>query len=309
VTESRFEPEPVIPVGNGGLVRLRLDISYDGTDFAGWAPQPDQRTVADVIEVALATILRLERPARLVVAGRTDAGVHATGQVAHVDVPALVDAGVWAREAGQPGEPVDPALVARRLAGVLPEDVRVRRVSLAAPGFQARFAALGRRYAYRVGDGVPNPLRRRDTVSWPRPLDEAAMAASARALVGQHDFAAYCKPRPGATTIRTLHELSVRRDDESVIVIGAHADAFCHNQIRSMVGALLAVGEGRQSLDWPGTVLASGVRDPLVNVAPPHGLTLVGVDYPPDDELAARAELTRRRRSTLASTHADPRRA
>jgi tRNA pseudouridine38-40 synthase len=301
VTASHISNEPVVPAGDGGLVssprvRLRLDLSYDGTEFAGWAPQPGQRTVAQVVEDALATILRLEVPARLVVAGRTDAGVHAVGQVAHVDVPELVDAGVWARAAGEPGVPVDASVLARRLAGVLPADVRVREVSIAPAGFHARYAALGRRYAYRVTDGVPNPLRRGDTVAWPRPLDVNVMRRASHDLLGEQDFAAYCRPRPGATTIRTLHELDVRRDPDSVVVITAHADAFCHNQVRSMVGALLAVGDGRQSAGWPGEVLRRGVRDPLVNVAPARGLTMIAVDYPGDDELAARAQLTRQRR-------------
>jgi tRNA pseudouridine38-40 synthase len=293
--------EPAIPTGDGGLVssgtvRLRLDLSYDGTDFAGWAPQPDERTVAQVVENALTTILRLDQPARLVVAGRTDAGVHAVGQVAHVDVPAFVDAGVWARAEGEPAKAIDVAVVARRLAGVLPDDVRVREVAIAPEGFHARFAALGRHYAYRVTDRVPNPLRRHDTAPWPRALDADAMHLAAQTLVGEHDFAAYCKPRSGATTIRTLHELDVTRDAESIVVIAAHADAFCHNQVRSMVGALLAVGDGRQSVEWPGQILGAAVRDPLVNVAPALGLTMIAVDYPGDDELAARAALTRRRR-------------
>jgi len=259
---------------------LRLDLSYDGTDFAGWARQPEFRTVAKVVEEALTTVLRLDAPPAMVVAGRTDSGVHATGQTAHVDVPG----------------PVDVAVVARRLAGVFPDDVNLRSIAVAAPGFHARFSALGRHYRYRVNDGVPNPLRRRDTVSWPRPLDIEAMRQASQDLVGKHDFAAYCKPRDGATTIRVLHQLDVDRDADSIVVLTVYADAFCHRQVRSMVGALLAVGEGRRPATWPAEILAKGVRDSLVNVAPALGLTLVAVDYPPDDELQARAELTRQRR-------------
>jgi tRNA pseudouridine38-40 synthase len=259
---------------------LRLDLSYDGTDFAGWAPQPEFRTVAKVVEDALTTVLRLEQPPQLTVAGRTDAGVHATGQVAHVDVPG----------------PVDVEVVARRLAGVFPDDVTLRALTVAADGFHARFSALGRHYRYRVDDGTPDPLRRRDTVAWPRPLDIEKMRSAAHGLVGKHDFAAYCKPRDGATTIRVLRQLDVDRDADSIVVLSVHADAFCHHQVRSMVGALLAVGEGRRPVEWPAEVLAQGVRDSLVNVAPAKGLMLVAVDYPSDAELHARAEQTRQRR-------------
>jgi tRNA pseudouridine38-40 synthase len=276
--------EPASPTGDSGLVsptlRLRLDVSYDGTEFSGWARQPQLRTVAQVVEDALATVLRLDDPPALTVAGRTDAGVHAIGQVAHVDVASSIDT----------------AVVARRLSGVLPDDVRLRALQIAPAGFHARFAALGRHYLYRVADGFSNPLRRRDTVNWSRPLDVDAMNTAARGLLGEHDFAAYCRPREGSTTIRTLRELGVTRDAEGVVLIAAHADAFCHNQVRSMVGALLAVGEGRRLTAWPAEVLRAGVRDSLVNVAPPHGLTLIAVDYPPDDELAARASQTRQRR-------------
>jgi tRNA pseudouridine38-40 synthase len=261
--------------------RLRLDLSYDGTEFSGWARQPDRRTVQGVVEDALTTVLRLDAPAALTVAGRTDAGVHASAQVAHVDVP---------------DDPDDLDALARRLNRLLPDDVRVHRLSLAPPAFDARFAAVGRRYAYRLTDSTPDPLRRRDTVAWSRRLDTDAMQHAAQGLVGEHDFAAYCRPREGATTIRTLHELTVSRDKHTV-TITVYADAFCHNQVRSMVGALLAVGEGRRPVDWPAAVLAAGERDSAVTVAPPHGLTLIGVDYPPDAELARRVEVARRRRT------------
>jgi tRNA pseudouridine38-40 synthase len=260
--------------------RLRLDLSYDGTEFSGWARQPGRRTVQGVVEDALTTVLRLVDPASLTVAGRTDAGVHASAQVAHLDVP---------------DDPADLGACVRRLNGVLPDDVRVRRLSIAPAGFDARFAAVGRRYAYRVTDATPDPLRRRDTVAWPRPLDASAMQRAAQGLVGERDFAAYCRPREGVTTIRTLRELDVMRTEDTV-TITAHGDAFCHNQVRSMVGALLAVGDSRRPVDWPAAVLAAGERDSAVTVAPPHGLALIGVDYPPDPELVARAAQTRQRR-------------
>jgi tRNA pseudouridine38-40 synthase len=280
VTATSDVDEPASPSGDGGLVRLRLDISYDGTEFSGWARQPGRRTVQETLETAIATVLRLEHPPSLTVAGRTDAGVHATGQVAHVDLEAAVD----------------PDLLRRRLGRMLPADVAVAEVRIAAPGFDARFAATGRHYRYRVADRTVEPLRRRDTVSWKKPLDEAAMHTAAQGLVGEHDFAAYCRPREGATTRRTLRALDVTRDVDDVVLIAAHADAFCHNQVRAMVGALLAVGDGRKPVTWPADVLRAGVRDSAVNVAPPNGLTLVAVDYPADDQLDAQARRSRNRR-------------
>jgi len=270
-----YDDEPADPTRVGGLCRVRLDLAYDGTDFSGWARQPGRRTVEQVLADALARVCRLSEPPALVVAGRTDAGVHATGQVAHVDLPATVETD----------------RLAARLNGVLAPDVTVRPVAVAPAGFDARFSATGRSYRYRVTDAVADPLRRRDTLAWRRPLDAAAMDQAAQGLVGEHDFAAYCRRREGATTIRTLRRLRATRED--VIVITAEADAFCHNQVRSMVGALLAVGDGRRPVDWPARVLAAGVRDSGVRVAPPHGLTLVRVDYPPDDQLAQRAKQAR----------------
>lgn len=263
-----------------GGVRLRVDLAYDGTDFAGWARQPGRRTVEQTVADAFATVLRLAEPPSLTVAGRTDAGVHARGQVAHIDL----------------GGEVDPQLLQRRLAGVLPADVVVRGVSVAPSGFDARFAALRRTYGYRITDTAPDPLRRRDTLAWPRPLDAEAMHAAAQALVGEHDFAAYCKPRAGASTVRRVLSFDVERDGAGVVVAQVSADAFCHNQVRAMIGALLAVGEGRRPRDWPGQVLAARVRDSAVQVAAPHGLTLLAVDYPPDQELAARVVQARARR-------------
>jgi len=277
--------EPAVPLaGDGGLVRLRLDLAYDGTDFAGWAVQPGQRTVQAEVEAALATVLRLPA-ARVTCAGRTDAGVHARGQVAHVDLPT----GAWDG---------DERALGRRLAGVLPGDVAVRAVRLAPDGFDARFSPLWRRYAYRISEHPygPDPLRRRDVLAHGRPLDLDAMAAAARTLLGEHDFAAYCRRREGATTVRTLLELTWQRD-EGLLVATLMADAFCHNMVRALVGASLAVGEGRRPVPWPAEVLAGGVRRPDVAVAPPHGLTLEEVHYPEDAELSDRAAATRRRRA------------
>ncbi|MFE9255045.1 tRNA pseudouridine(38-40) synthase TruA [Streptomyces sp. NPDC006879] len=273
-----------------GSVRVRLDLSYDGKDFSGWAKQTARRTVQGELESALQTVMRLPDPVDLTVAGRTDAGVHARGQVAHLDLPEEV----WA-------EHHDKLL--RRLAGRLPHDVRVWRVAQAPAGFNARFSAIWRRYAYRVGDhkGGVDPLRRGHVLWHDWPLDVTAMNEASRALLGEHDFAAYCKKREGATTIRTLQRLSWERGADGVITATVRADAFCHNMVRSLVGALLYVGDGHRPVDWPGKVLAAGVRDSAVHVVRPHGLTLEEVGYPADDQLAARNREARNLR-TLPGT-------
>jgi tRNA pseudouridine38-40 synthase len=266
-------------------VRLRLDLAYDGSGFSGWARQPGRRTVQEVVETALGLLLHLADPPALTVAGRTDAGVHARGQVAHADVPA---AG-WASAA---------PVALRGLAGLLPPDVRGRSVSVAPDGFDARFSALWRRYSYRICDdpGSADPLRRGDTLWYPRELDVGRMNEAARALVGEHDFAAFCRRREGASTIRNLISLDWARQPSGELVAEVLADAFCHNMVRALVGALLAVGDGRRPTEWPGLVLAAGVRDPAVHVVPPHALCLEEVRYPADSELSNRAAATRRRR-------------
>lgn len=261
-------------------MRLRIDLAYDGGDFHGWAAQPGLRTVQGELEAALATVLRLSNVST-VCAGRTDTGVHARGQVVHLDVDAVADPEV--------------ALLARRLNGVLDRDVRVRRVVTAANGFDARFSPLWRRYAYRICDGVPDPLSRGHVLAWPRQLDVPAMNEAGGHLLGLHDFASFCKRREGATTVRTLLDLGWVRDGD-LLTGTVRADAFCHHMVRSLVGALLAVGEGRRPVAWPGEALAAGVRDPAVTVVPPHGLTLEEVGYPPDAELATRADEARTRR-------------
>ncbi|GGT24735.1 tRNA pseudouridine(38-40) synthase TruA [Nonomuraea spiralis] len=283
------------------MVRLRLDLAYDGTDFSGWARQPGRRTVQGEIELALTRILRLAEPAALTVAGRTDAGVHARGQVAHVDVP---DESLAELDGNRGPLDVDEQLAAlvRRLGGLLPQDVRVHRVSVAPEGFDARFSAMFRRYAYRVCDrtGGVDPLRRHEVVWHNRPLDLDAMNAAARRLVGEHDFAAFCKKREGATTIRELQRLEWTREADGVLVAAVVADAFCHSMVRALVGSLLAAGDGRQPVEWPGQVLTRAVRDSGVHVAPAHGLCLEEVGYPGEDELAARAAATRRVRTLSA---------
>jgi tRNA pseudouridine38-40 synthase len=280
------------------MVRLRLDLAYDGSDFSGWARQPGLRTVQGEIEQALGRILRLD-PVMLTVAGRTDAGVHARGQVAHVDVPPESLETLDGNRPGPLGTDERLAALVRRLAGVLPPDVRIFRVSVAPEGFDARFSALWRRYAYRVSDapGGCDPLRRHEIHWHNRPLDLDAMNAAASRLLGEHDFAAFCKKREGATTIRELQRLDWARDPDGVLVATVVADAFCHSMVRALVGSLLAVGDGRRPVEWPAEVLAAGVRDTGVHVAPARGLCLEEVRYPPEDELAERAAATRRVRT------------
>jgi tRNA pseudouridine38-40 synthase len=281
LSTQQHDDEPV-PDGGSGLVRLRLSVSYDGTALHGWARQPGQRTVQGDLEQALSTVLRC--PVDLTVAGRTDAGVHATGQVAHVDVPRSA----WEEQQGR---------LVRRLRGVLPPDIAVPAVEVAPADFDARFGALARHYVYRLTDapsGAP-PLRRNDTVGWPRALDADLMALAAGLLLGEHDFAAFCRRREGATTVRTLLALDVVRSGD-LVTVAASADAFCHSMVRSLVGALLAVGEGRRPPEWPAELFARSERASEVPVAPAAGLTLLRVDYPPDAELAARARVTRARR-------------
>jgi tRNA pseudouridine38-40 synthase len=260
-------------------VRLRIDLAYDGTDFSGWASQPGLRTVQATLEGALCTVLRVPEAATTC-AGRTDAGVHARGQVVHADLEVPED---------------DLARLTRRLNGVLPDDVRVARCRPAPPGFDARFSALWRRYTYRVADAdaLPDPLSRTSVLTWPRPLADEAMNDAAAGLLGEHDFAAFCKRREGATTVRRLLELSCRRDARGTLLVTARADAFCHSMVRALVGCLLAVGEGRRDPGWAAGVLSAAVRDPAVTVVPARGLTLEEVAYPADEEVAEQAALAR----------------
>ncbi len=263
-----------------------MDISYDGSEFSGWAIQPARRTVAGVIVEALTTLVGA--PPVITVAGRTDAGVHATGQVCHVDLPTEVWTGL------------ERSLV-RRLSALVPLDARVKAAYAVPADFDARFSATFRRYEYRVSDapfGV-EPLRRRDTIAWPRQLQLDRRAAAAAGLVGEHDFAAYCKRKEHATTVRAITRLDWRRDADGVLVATIQADAFCQAMVRSLVGAMLVVGDGRRPADWPAGLLTRRERSSEVTVAPAHGLTLAEVGYPDEAQFAARADATRRLRVPL----------
>lgn len=279
-------------------MRLRIDLAYDGSGFRGWAAQPGLRTVQGELTSALTTVLRLpEGSLQVTCAGRTDAGVHARGQVAHVDVPpdgSETAASHLARL----------GVLTRRVNGVLDRDARVRRISAAPDGFDARFAALWRRYAYRMVDdpALVDPLTGNHVLAWPRALDVAAMDEAAQGLVGLHDFAAFCKHREGATTIRTLLDFGWSRDTDGTIVGHVRADAFCHSMVRALVGCMVAVGEGRKAPEWAREILTGRRRDPAVVVVPAHGLTLEEVAYPPDAELALRVEQTSARRTPIGPT-------
>ncbi|MBD0022787.1 tRNA pseudouridine(38-40) synthase TruA [Gordonia pseudamarae] len=268
-----------------GLVRLRLDVGYDGTDFAGWARQTDQRTVCAVLEDTLAMVLRV--PVRLTVAGRTDAGVHATGQVCHADIP---ESALDTRSIAG-----DPSMLVGRLGKMLPDDVRVKEIHRVPADFDARFSALRRHYEYRLTDARwgAEPVVARTTAAWRRPLDVDAMNAASQTLLGLNDFAAFCRRREGATTIRELQRFTWRRDDDGVLVGSVSADAFCWSMVRSLVGAVASVGDGRRDIGWCRRLLGATERNQQVPVAEARGLCLIGVDYPADAELSARNAITR----------------
>jgi len=284
---------------------VRLDISYDGTNFSGWGAQPALRTVQGELENALAVILRkYGEPPVLTVAGRTDAGVHARGQVAHVDLnPAQI--AKLEKHRGGPDAPQNqaPAALARRLNGLagLDSDVWVTDASWAPDGFDARFSAIWRRYEYRVADAAAprNPLVRNHTVWHHARLDLAAMQLAAFSLVGLHDWASYCKPRPGSTTIRELQEFSWERLDDGVLVAHIKADAFCHSMVRALVGACVAVGEGKLGIESLAVLRDQLERTSDFKVMPAKGLIFTEVGYPDDHEMEERAELTRRRRGVV----------
>jgi tRNA pseudouridine38-40 synthase len=266
-------------------MRLRIDFSYDGTDFAGWAKQPGLHTVQGTLDGALATILRMDT-IQSTVAGRTDAGVHATGQTAHVDVD----------------ESVKPEQLIRQLNSILAsEPIHVHRVTTAPPGFDARYSPMFRRYEYRVSDAVGNrdPRTRHFTLWVDEHLDVDLMNEAATSILGLHDWKTYCKPRPGATRVRELQIFRWRRDNDGTLVAEVQADAFCHNMVRNLVGVCIAVGRGKLHVSDAVTLREERTRTSAFIVIPPHGLTLVEVGYPADDEVGDRAELSRTRREPV----------
>lgn len=278
--------------------RIRIDLAYDGTDYHGWATQPGLPTVQEAVETGLATIFR--QPISVTVAGRTDAGVHAARQVIHCDVPV----NRWEKLPGNnPARPADVALVSK-LNGVLAREagaIRILTSRTVPSGFDARFSALSRSYRYRIALGDPDPLTRHFTYHHRKPLHVDTMAAEIAGLQGLYDFGSFCKPRPGATTLRTLQLFELEADRETLSV-RLRADAFCHHMVRALVGALLHVGDGTRIPGWLRDRLATPVRDSHMSLAPAHGLVLEAVEYPPDDQLATRAAQTRARRTTSRQT-------
>lgn len=271
--------------------RIRLDIAYDGSGFHGWAAQGDPavRTVQGELEDRLALVLR--HPVSLTVAGRTDAGVHATGQVAHCDVPS--------EALEQRSLNGDPGRLVRRLSRLLEPDLRVWAATDVPPAFDARFSALRRRYCYRVSTAAWGvmPTRRADTAVWPHAVSPQRLQLAAAGLTGLRDFAAFCKARPHATTIRKLEEFrweaSESLSEPEVWEAHVVADAFCWHMVRSLVGYCLAVASGRLPLDAADELWTRTTRSPRIPMAPACGLTLTGVDYPPEEEYEARARATR----------------
>lgn len=239
---------------------IRLDLAYDGSGFRGFARQPRVRTVEGVLGEALERVLR-RRP-RLSVAGRTDAGVHAEGQVVSLQADA------------------DPGRLQRALNGMLAPEVVVLRARRVSEGFDARHSATGREYRYRVrAAGLPDPFTSR--YEWYRPGDHrlGAMRRAASLLEGQHDFRSFCRPPgDGSPTIRRLDRLTVRRDGD-LLFVRARANAFLHQMVRSLVGTLIAVGEGRMDPEAMRGVLAARDRAAAGPVAPADGLVLVRVHY------------------------------
>ncbi|MCW5950964.1 MAG: tRNA pseudouridine(38-40) synthase TruA [Propionibacteriaceae bacterium] len=297
-------------------MRLRLDLGYDGSGFHGWAAQTGLRTVQGELELWIQRVLRLPERPELVVAGRTDAGVHARGQVAHLDLSradaAAALSGGRSRATpemtGEVGEEV-ASLMLRRLRRSLPEDVQVFGVRPAEPGFDARFSAIWRRYVYRLTDTVPDPILRNQVAAVRAPLDVEAINAAGAALLGLHDFAAFCRAREGATTVRELQCLRTERVDAGHIEITVRADAFCHSMVRSLVGALVEVGAGRRDAAWLPSLLDAGQRSGDVPVMPARGLVLEEVGYPSSDRLASRAAEARARRELPGGGQPQPSRA
>jgi tRNA pseudouridine38-40 synthase len=279
---------PVNPTVGG---RFRLTLAYDGTDFSGWAKQPGQRTVQGELLIALARIFGEDAADfGIRVAGRTDAGVHADAQVVHVDLTSAQQ-----RRIGRGGN------VVGRLNSLLPSDIQVYDFEPAAEGFDARFSAISRRYIYRIADASSskNPRLARYALYVNQALDVTAMHEASQALRGLHDFVSFCKSREGATTIRNLKKTAVRRvgGAKGLIEVELEADAFCHNMVRSIVGALIAVGAGKASVSDLERLLKATKRGVSYKTVEPHGLTLVEVGYPADSKLAAQAEKARNMRT------------
>jgi tRNA pseudouridine38-40 synthase len=265
--------EPLVANAAQGLIRIRGKIAYDGKDFSGWGMQPDRRTVQGVLEDAISTLLRVDRVI-VQCAGRTDAGVHATAQVIHFDI-AEKDA-------------MEMKDLTYKINAILPEDISIQELEVTTADFDARFAALSRSYEYLIYQGQRNPLLRDRAHRSYLPLDVQAMNDASQSLIGLHDFSAFCKKREGATTIRTLMKFDWSELPDGLIKVELEADAFCYSMVRGLIGAVLAIGEGKFDKAWLENYLAGKEREAHVFAAPALGLTLVDVKYPAPDEYAKR---------------------
>jgi tRNA pseudouridine38-40 synthase len=274
------------PAGDsGGLVRFRVDLAYDGTDFAGWAKQPGLRTVeGDLVKMFEKVFGKSKTDFDMRVAGRTDSGVHAKHQVCHLDIPQ--------KRLSRIGR--DP-LNAFRLNTLIADDLIILDIHQITSDFDARFSALGRRYRYTIVDPEfkKDPMLVRYALTHKRVLDVALMNLAAKELIGLKDFAAFCKPRAGASTIRNLTTFKVSRDPGGLITIEIHADAFCHNMIRSLVGSIMAVADGRLSIQDLIQAQKSGKRANKFKTIDAKGLSLESIDYPDPADYAKQANLNR----------------
>lgn len=294
--------KPVVPTTlttmQDETVRLRIELAYDGSNFHGWATQPGLPTIQEAVETSLYTIFR--QAIQTTVAGRTDAGVHAEKQVLHCDVPAIR----WNKLPGHHPTRTPQAALVAKLNGILGRQsgaIRILAADIAPKGFDARFSPLSRSYQYRIVQGNPNPLTRHFTYTYPKPLNIDLMRQEISEIQGIYDFGSFCKPRPGATTIRTIHEFNITAT-EQLLTVNLTADAFCHHMVRSLVGALLQVGDGTRTPGWLQKRLDTPVRDSHMAIAPAHGLILQAVHYPDDDKLAERAQQTRAKRESMNQT-------
>lgn len=258
-----------------GFFRAKISLSYDGTNFFGWGKQSDRRTVQGEIETALKTLYRQDL--ETVVAGRTDAGVHASGQVIHVDLP-IGDFGF------------DFEDLSYRLNRILSEEIRIKSAERASKDFHARFGALRRHYIYKIQDGlgIIEPVKRLDITPWYRDLDIQKMNQAAATLIGEHDFFSFARFRENSTTIRTLERFDFQRDEQGLIISNIIADAFCYNMVRSLIGTMVYIGEGRFPITWAREILEKHERPSDSLVFPARGLTFIGVEYPQDSLLANR---------------------
>ena len=241
---------------------IKLTLEYDGTDFVGWQVQPNGRSVQETVERALATLLKERTP--VVGAGRTDAGVHAAGQVCSF----------------RTGRTVPLRAFVLGMNALLPPDVAVVEAEEAPPDFHARHSASGKRYEYRISTRpVRSPLRRRTHWEVHRPLDVAAMRRAAAHLIGEHDFAAFrAADCPARTTRRLLRRFDVDQDGPDLLIT-VEATAFLKHMVRNLVGTLVEVGLGKRDAASIPTLLASGDRTRAGPTAPPQGLTMARVFY------------------------------